>query len=85
MHAGFVIKFLHGIRAWALNDSEQCYFWAGFEGELDCLFSIEKLKWGWMFASGMRIVWMGFPNICNGKSGCQLFSGRKKFGALSAP
>jgi hypothetical protein len=26
----------------------------------------------------MRTGSMGFPTICNGKSGCQLFSGRKK-------
>jgi hypothetical protein len=32
VHADFVIKFLHGITAWALCDSERCYFWARFEG-----------------------------------------------------
>ena len=55
MHVDFVIKFLHGIRAWALSYSEQCYFLARFEGgNLDCLFSIEKLTGRWLFASSMR-------------------------------
>jgi hypothetical protein len=32
MHVDFVIKFLHGIRAWPLSDSEQSDFWERFEG-----------------------------------------------------
>jgi hypothetical protein len=86
VHVDFVIKFLHGIIAWALSDNEQCYFWERFEGgKLDCLFSIEQLTGRWLFASGMRTGWMGFPTICNGKSGCRLFSGRTRFGALLTP
>jgi hypothetical protein len=53
--------------------------------ELDCLFSIEQLTERWLFASGTRTGWVGFPTICNGKLVCRLFSGRTKFGALAAP
>jgi hypothetical protein len=71
LHVDFVIKFLHGIRDWALSDSEKCYFLARFGGgKIDFLFSIKQLTGRWLFASSMRIGWMGFPTICNGKSGC---------------
>jgi hypothetical protein len=32
----FVIKNLHGIRAWSLSDSGQCDFWAKLKREKGC-------------------------------------------------
>ena len=32
VHADFVIKFLHGIKAWAPSYNEQCYFGQDLKG-----------------------------------------------------